>query len=186
MLGRFLLTGLFISLLDIWLLWKVAFASSFSAVFLWCFSSFLLGVWVIRSTASGHRLQGDGSAQTPQDLQTRVLRSIVNTTAGLLLIVPGFVTDGIGLLLLLPPVRNFFYKKLQNSDLAKRAHVEAFGFGGASPFGASNAGPQQAQREHKSQGDDVSFHDNHDDNYAPPSSQRPETVIIDAEIVDND
>lgn len=55
--------------------------------------------------------------------------------AGVLLLVPGFVTDIIGLALLLPPVRDLAWRFLRG-----RVDISAHGFGGFSRADAGSAG----------------------------------------------
>lgn len=55
--------------------------------------------------------------------------------AGVLLLIPGFITDIVGLLLFLPPVRNAAWRFLRS-----RVSVSTRGFGG---FAASGTGPSR-------------------------------------------
>lgn len=72
-----------------------------------------LGIWLIR-WQKRHAL-----GQVMQDLQrlgdplTPAAHSALIVLAGVLLILPGFLTDAMGLALLLPPVRNMLIKFLQ-------------------------------------------------------------------------
>jgi len=82
------------------------------------------GVLVIRwqglHAAEGFRL----AAQVRRSPMGQVAGSALLVVAGFLLILPGFLTDTIGLLLLLPPVR-----KLVIGVFAARARVYASGLG---------------------------------------------------------
>lgn len=63
-------------------------------------ASFALGAWLIRQQGR------DAMKQARLGLQSRDLgRGLFHVIAGVLLILPGFLTDILGLLLLLPPVQ---------------------------------------------------------------------------------
>lgn len=61
--------------------------------------------------------------------------------AGVLLLTPGFVTDAVGLLLFLPPVRNGLRGWLTGAVRSGRVHVERFHFGGRPPPGGPGPRP---------------------------------------------
>ncbi|MGC2854696.1 FxsA family protein [Novispirillum sp. DQ9] len=64
--------------------------------------------------------------------------------AGVLLLVPGFVTDILGLLLFLPPVRNGLLGRLSQAVKTGKVHVQGLGggFGGfGGPAGTAPHGP---------------------------------------------
>lgn len=71
----------------------------------WVVISAALGLWVIRRQGERAQIamrQGIGALSDPL---SPVAGGALKVAAGLLLILPGFLTDAFGLLLLLPPVR---------------------------------------------------------------------------------
>lgn len=76
--------------------------------------------------------------------------------AGVLLLTPGFVTDAVGLLLFLPPVRHGLLGWLGNAVKAGRIHVETFNAGWGPPppphvpqRPRHPAGPQDIEGEYR-------------------------------------
>lgn len=89
-----------------------------AATFLWITAAFVLGVFVmryagrtwwsgLRAAAGAPDATGVATAPRPPDT-TRMADQGLLFLAGLLLAIPGFVGDGMGLLLLLPFVRKLF------------------------------------------------------------------------------
>jgi UPF0716 protein FxsA len=95
-----------------------------------------LGVWVIRTEGAAvwRRLT---IAIAEQRTPTReVLDGVLVLLGGLLLIVPGFITDAVGILLLLPPTR-IVARLLLGRNLQSRLVTSTVGFANRSrPFDA--------------------------------------------------
>jgi UPF0716 protein FxsA len=96
--------------LEVWLLMLVAGASSGFTVFLLLVAGFVLGAVVIKAAGRRafqnlsetiQRAQTDPTAAGEQRSQGNGMLML----AGLLLMIPGLLTDALGLLLLVPPVR---------------------------------------------------------------------------------
>ena len=118
----------------------------------------LLGLWrtlvlVVLTAVAGTyllRQQGLATLRRAQDTMSRnemPIRELFHgaclLVAGLLLLTPGFVTDGVGALLLLPPVRELLRGFLARRIAASAIHVEGFpgqGFRGDG-FPRPGAGP---------------------------------------------
>jgi UPF0716 protein FxsA len=62
----------------------------------------LLGAFILRNVA---RLTGGAGLRDPRQMVLTAARGGMTLLAGILLILPGFLTDAMGLLLLLPPVQ---------------------------------------------------------------------------------
>ena len=92
-------------ILEFYLLVRVGTEIGALNVVLWCIASALLGAWVLKDHGLGvlRRMQLELAQGTrPQD---SMLSAVLVFLAGALLILPGLITDAIGLALLLPPVR---------------------------------------------------------------------------------
>ncbi len=74
----------------------------------------ILGVSLLR--LQGLRAMADvrGAVQTMQSPLSPMANSAMIMAAGVLLILPGFLTDTIGLLLLIPPLRHWLIARLAN------------------------------------------------------------------------
>lgn len=110
--------GLFVTLggwIGVWATWAVVLGSG------------VLGVFLIRWQKRTVLAQVVRDLQTLGDPLTPAAHSAMIVLAGVLLILPGFLTDALGLVLLLPPVRNLVIGQLRD-----RARAAAF---------ATSAGP---------------------------------------------
>ncbi len=98
------------------------------------------------------RLQGLGTLRRLQQTTAKggdpgreLVHGVMIVIAGILLIVPGFLSDIVGLLLFLPPVRDFAWRLIRDRltiVTASSGATAASGFG----FSAENAPPQSQGR----------------------------------------
>jgi UPF0716 protein FxsA len=79
----------------------------------------VLGAFILRNAA---RLSGNPGLRDPRQMVLTAARGGMNLMAGLLLILPGFLTDVLGLILLIPPVQ-----LLVTGLLARRIKVATSG-----------------------------------------------------------
>jgi UPF0716 protein FxsA len=87
----------------------------------------LLGIWLIRDQGLRAAYQSMRMMQGARVLNPEKLPNPLRLFAGLLLVLPGFITDTLGLLLLLPWSQRYFERKLR-----RHGHVyDARRFGGA-------------------------------------------------------
>ncbi|MFJ8821843.1 FxsA family membrane protein [Streptomyces sp. NPDC102467] len=123
--------------LEIWLLTVVAGAVGGFTLFLLLAASFVLGAVVIK--AAGRRAFQNLSEtlqrqQQPDAVEAGERRSQGNgllMLAGLLLMIPGLVTDAFGLLLLVPPVRAALSRYTERAIERKMSTAGQGTFGGA-------------------------------------------------------
>ncbi|MDQ8703374.1 FxsA family membrane protein [Streptomyces sp. LHD-70] len=106
--------------LEIWLLTQVASAWGGLTVFLLLLAGLVLGGLVIKR--AGRRAFKGWSEQLQQvqrgempERNPRAGGNALTMVAGLLLMMPGVVSDGVGLVLLLPPVRSVLTKRVERS-----------------------------------------------------------------------
>jgi UPF0716 protein FxsA len=88
----------------------------------WVLAAGFLGVIVLKGIASmGPLAVSHDMAEMTDPLSPIAHRGMV-TIGGTLLIIPGFVTDLVGLALLVPPVRSLIIRLVARRFRAKRAH----------------------------------------------------------------
>ena len=92
-------------ILEFYLLVRVGTEVGALSVILWCIAAAFLGAWVLKDHGLGvlQRMQ----AQLVQGVRPHdsMLSAVLVFFAGILLILPGFLSDAVGLALLIPPVR---------------------------------------------------------------------------------
>lgn len=192
MLGRVLLFLLLGFLFEGWVLVRVASATSFGFVFVLCIFTFFIGLSLLRGASL--RLHHDTQrAMASQGSVPRALAgAFAQLLAGLLLIMPGVIGDMIGALLMLPPLHGFALKRIRASKFARSGQFQGMPFGGSFMGGGPHPPPHGASAQ-RSHGDgqppeQTSFRDPDapppQDDYVPPQASTPDSVIIDAEIVD--
>jgi UPF0716 protein FxsA len=146
------------------------------------FFTAIVGVSLVRS-------QGLNTLMTVQQKMARgeapgqeIVEGMMLAAAGVLLLIPGFVTDAIGLLLLTPftrsPVAAFMYKRLQLRVMANGGVHGGFGQQGPFNQGPFNQGPFGQKPFEPPRDKDNTFEGDfeHKDD---PSQKRPESHQID-------
>jgi UPF0716 protein FxsA len=71
----------------------------------WVVLSGVLGIFILKRAARFGNITFDGSMQALGQPKSQPARRVMQILAGVLLILPGFLTDALGLLLLLPPIQ---------------------------------------------------------------------------------
>ncbi|EPH42441.1 FxsA family membrane protein [Streptomyces aurantiacus] len=167
---RFLPLGLVAWLvLEIWLLTVVAGASSGLVVFLLLVGGLVLGSLVIKragrrafkNLSEALRQQQSGIAPAPDSGGGSALTML----GGLLLILPGLISDGLGLLLLVPPLQKVLSRSAERAFERKVRAAAA-----AAPGGFGDA--FQQSRIHRPDGKVVQGEVIRDDDQPPP--QQPD------------
>jgi UPF0716 protein FxsA len=99
----------------------------------------VLGTWLVRR--EGMRALADlrHSFETLGDPAAPLAHGAAILLAGALLLTPGFFTDTVGFLLLIPPVRQALFRQL-----SRRIRVERFRYGGGGPTVGEQARPPRA------------------------------------------
>ncbi|MER8261385.1 FxsA family membrane protein [Streptomyces albidoflavus] len=122
-------------ILEVWLLTRVAEATSGFIVFLLLLAGVVAGSALIkRAGRRALRKFQETVAQQQQGITPETDRSGGNAfllIAGLLLILPGLISDVFGLVLLLPPVRTALARRAERSLERRMAAVGPGTFGGA-------------------------------------------------------
>ncbi|EGR1858518.1 membrane protein FxsA [Vibrio cholerae] len=109
----------------------------------------VLGVWptialVLLTAIVGASLVRSQGLQTLLTVQQRlaqgqlpaqqILEGVMLAVAGVLLLIPGFFTDILGMLVLLPAPRAYFAKQLMSRVVVGNIHASGAGFEQPSPF----------------------------------------------------
>ncbi|MBC9246295.1 FxsA family protein [Paracoccus sp. 11-3] len=90
--------------------------------------SAVLGVVVMRSQGRNAWLEAQRSLAEVRDPSRPLAHGAMIMTAGILLVMPGFLTDTIGLLLLIPFVRNAVIGYFGRRVRVTRAHSTSYGY----------------------------------------------------------
>lgn len=150
---RFLLFLLFPAL-ELYLLVKVGGIVGALNMVLWVFASAILGMWAVRAQGQGSMTRVRADLAEGRVPQQSFMDGVLLFFAGVLLILPGLITDAIGLLLLVPPFRhgaavaiNRYIATHQPTGQPGGARIFFFrssGFGGGTGgFDGSFGGPQR-------------------------------------------
>ncbi|WP_394148418.1 FxsA family protein [Shewanella atlantica] len=144
------------------------------------FFTAIVGVSLVRSQGITTLMQVQKKLARGEAPGQEIVEGMMLAVAGLLLLIPGFVTDAIGLLLLTPltriPVAGFFYKRMQMKVVNNGGFHGGFGPGpngtqgpfGRHPFERDNQNPEGGNTF------DGDFERKQD-----PSDKRPESHQID-------
>ncbi|MFI7018878.1 FxsA family membrane protein [Streptomyces sp. NPDC050164] len=123
--------------LEIWLLTLVAGASSGLAVFLVLLAGFILGSVVIKRAGRrafrnlSEAVQQQQSGVMPAAARPNSEGNGLMMLGGLLLMIPGLVSDAVGLLLLLPPVQKAVSRSAERTFERKLREADPGTLGGA-------------------------------------------------------
>ncbi|MGA5900766.1 FxsA family membrane protein [Streptomyces venetus] len=123
--------------LEIWLLTMIAGASSGLVVFLVLLAGFVLGAVVIKRAGRrafrnlSEALQQQQSGVMPEAARPNSEGNGLMMLGGLLLMIPGVVSDAVGLLLLLPPVQKAVSRSAERTFERKLREADPGTLGGA-------------------------------------------------------
>ena len=139
MFGLLLLAFLIVPIVELYLFVEVANWVGFGAALLWIVGVSVVGAWLVkREGMSAFRRANQKVAQgeVPTD---ELITGILILFAGALMLTPGFLTDGIGMLLLFPPSRALVRHRLRSRFATGPIVLGRFG-GGPPGFGSSGFG----------------------------------------------
>lgn len=106
--------------IELFLLIKIGSQWGATHVFSWIFISFILGITLLGIRPKPPQASQDFE-QTYKMLQA-VLKNSIAKFAAILLIIPGFITDGLGLLLILPFIQAFIVHKILPKEKLNKMH----------------------------------------------------------------
>ncbi len=144
----FLLLFLLFPVLELYVFFKVSTAIGFFPALLLIIAGSALGVLVMRVAGLATVLRTRASLQRGELPAEQMFNGLVTAVGGVLLIVPGFVSDLLAVLCLLPFTRHFLIRKVRERALAQAMRQRAFADDMPPP-----GGPAQAYRAHVIEGE---------------------------------
>ena len=154
------------------------------------FFTAIVGVSLVRSQGISTLMQVQQKLSRGEAPGQEIVEGMMLAVAGLLLLIPGFVTDFIGLLLLTPftriPVAGFLYKRMQVKVAANGGFQAGFGPGGPqagsnpfdqSSFGQSSFGESNSTHHKNPEGGDT--FDGDYEHKSDPSNKRLDSHQVD-------
>lgn len=143
-----LLIILFLPLIEIYFLFKLSAIIGGSETFMMVLATGFLGFWLIRNQGVSALQQMQMNATQNQTPSDAIAKSFFNFAGGILLLIPGPITDVVGLSFIFPPTRYFwkkhFLSKLQSGMKNGRIHVVNFGSRSQWPRQPSSENPFSA------------------------------------------
>ncbi len=129
------------SVLELFLLIKVGGKIGALNMTAWVFASALIGMWAVRAQGQSALRKVRAEQEAGRIPQHSVLDGMLLFFGGILLIVPGLISDALGLFLLIPPFRHLATRSLA----ARFSSRQSFGqsFGGAQMFFFKGSGFQR-------------------------------------------
>ncbi|MFO1390211.1 FxsA family protein [Cellvibrio sp.] len=137
-LGLLWLLGLLF--VEIWSIIKMSEYVGGWATFILLFVGFFFGLQLMRAQGINAMMKAAQAAQTAQSPLAPIAEGIVKAFAGILLIIPGFFSDLIAILILIPFVRKGFARYLAEKGQFQGFATGGFGQGGFGVFGQGGFG----------------------------------------------
>jgi UPF0716 protein FxsA len=122
----FLLLLLLFPVLELFVLVKVGMSIGFLPTFLLVVAGSMLGVFVVRVAGVATALSARQSLARGELPAQQMLDGLMMTIGGGLLVLPGFISDVLGLLFLMPFTRRMIVGKVRNRAEAQAARQRAF------------------------------------------------------------
>jgi UPF0716 protein FxsA len=125
---------------EIWSIIKMSEHIGGWATFILLVAGFFFGLQLMRAQGIGTMIKASQAAQSAQSPLGPIAEGIVKAFAGVLLIIPGFFSDVIAILILIPFVRKGFARYLAKKGQFQGFAGGGFGQGGFSSFGQGGFG----------------------------------------------
>ncbi len=125
---------------EIWSIIKMSEYIGGWATFILLVAGFFFGLQLMRAQGINAMIKASQAAQSAQSPLGPIAEGIVKAFAGILLIIPGFFSDFIALLILLPFVRKAFARHLAKKGQFQGFAPQGFGQGGFGAFGQNPFG----------------------------------------------
>ncbi len=158
----FLLLLLLFPVLELFVLVKVGMSIGFLPTFLLVVAGSMLGVFVVRVAGVATALSARQSLARGELPAQQMLDGLMMAIGGGLLVLPGFISDVLGLLFLMPFSRRLIVGKVRNRAEAQAARQRAFA---ENMHAANSAGPMHPGA-------------------ARPEARRPE--VIEGEVIEGE
>ena len=103
--------------LEIWLLMQLTYIMPLSTIFLQCIVTLAAGVWLIQGENFSLWTLVESELRNKRIPSEEVMADLLLWVGGVLLVVPGLLTDALGLVIFVPAVRKESIRWLRNSML---------------------------------------------------------------------
>jgi UPF0716 protein FxsA len=140
-----LLAFLVVPIVELYLFVAVSSSIGFGAALFWIVAVSVAGAWLVKREGMGAITRANrkvASGELPTD---ELINGILIVVAGALMLTPGFLTDAVGLLLLLPPsravLRRVLRKRFQAGPILIGGRFPGSSFPGGHMGGRGPAGP---------------------------------------------
>jgi UPF0716 protein FxsA len=138
--------------LEIYLFIKIGAQIGALAVIVWLIGAVILGTNILRYLGASAMLGAARKMQTGEAPAQALADTMMKALAAVLLIIPGFATDLIAMLLFIPPIRHLLLRRWL-SKLFRKASLGSVNFGGKgfgeNSFGGAGFGSSGNVYEHK-------------------------------------
>jgi len=148
----FLLLFLIFPVLELYVFFKVSSSIGFFPALLLIFAGSALGVLVLRVAGLATALRARESLQRGELPAEDMFHGLMMALGGGLLLIPGFISDVLGLVMLLPFVRRILARKMRERAEAQAMRQRAFAedpLNGAGPQGREPRQPNVIEGEYE-------------------------------------
>lgn len=135
-----MLAFLVIPIIELYLFVQVSSAVGFGSALFWIVAVSVIGAWLVRREGMGALRRANAKVSQGEVPTDELINGILIVFAGALMLTPGFLTDAVGLLLLLPPTRALLRVSLRSRFNAGPIVVGGFGRPGNVGFGSGGFG----------------------------------------------
>lgn len=135
-----LLLFIFFPAVEIYLLIKVGSAIGALNMVLWIFASAIFGIWYARAHSEYSMMQMRADISQGKIPKNALVDSVFISIGGILLVLPGLITDALGLLLLFPPTRHLIGKQAGSFLRNRTGTSSTFIFTSAGGYGERGSG----------------------------------------------
>lgn len=140
----FLVPFLLLPLLELYVFVQLAGALGFGTALLAGLGATVVGVWLVKQQGLGVLRRANARVARGEQPTDEVVNGTLILLAGILLLLPGFITGAAGLLLLLPPVRALLRgsmrKRFAAGPIVFTGSTRIGGFGPGVGFGGPGVG----------------------------------------------
>lgn len=127
-----MLAFLVVPIIELYLFVQVADAVGFGSALFWIVGVSVVGAWLVKREGLGALRRANAKVNRGEIPTDEIINGILIVIAGALMLTPGFLTDAVGLLLLIPPTRAVLRVGLRKRFAAGPVIIGSFGRG---PFG---------------------------------------------------
>lgn len=135
MIGVLLLAFLLVPLLELYVFVQVADAIGFLPTVAWIVLVSVVGAWVVKREGMSALRRANDRVARGQVPTNELVNGMLILFGGALLLTPGFFTDVLGLLLVLPPTRALLRGTVKRRFVASGPILVTRGVGGFGGFG---------------------------------------------------